>query len=179
MIELKRKAALQATTNGQVRLPFELRQKSRLRTQLTSGEDAWLMLPRGEILRGGDKLLATDGRAVEVLAAMEDVLHITCSDATALAKAAYHLGNRHVPVEVGDGYLRIAADHVLADMLKGLGATLTAMQAPFEPEGGAYGNHGNYGNYGNHLHHGGGHHHHADEPAPAARIHEYGVKNIE
>jgi urease accessory protein len=168
VIELTAKAPRCSPALGQLRLPFDLRQKSRLRTQLVSGEDAWLMLPRGNILRGGDKLLGNDARVIEVVAAMEAVIHITCADATALAKAAYHLGNRHVPVEVGDGYLRIAADHVLAQMLKGLGATLTGMQAPFEPEGGAYANHGG---------HGSAHHHHADEPAHGARIHEYPAKN--
>jgi urease accessory protein len=175
MLELQSKTQRATPASGQLRLPFDLRQKSRLRTQLVSGEDAWLMLPRGDILRGGDKLLGHDGRVIEVLAAMEEVIHITCNNATALAKAAYHLGNRHVPVEVGDGYLRIAADHVLAEMLKGLGATLTSMQAPFEPEGGAYGSHGAHG--------GGHHHHHHDsdesEPTRGARIHEYAAKNNE
>jgi urease accessory protein len=108
-------------------------------------------------------VLAADGRVVAVVAEPEAVLHVTCVDATALTKAAYHLGNRHVPVQVGDGFLRIAADHVLADMLRGLGATLTPMQAPFEPEAGAYGNYGA---------HGGGHHHH-EENGHAGRIHEY------
>jgi len=165
MIELTARAdsAARAQASGQLRLPFDLRQKSRLRTKLISGEDVWLLLPRGEILRGGDLLQAADRRVIEVLAAMEDVIHITCADAAALAKAAYHLGNRHVPVEVGNGYLRIAADHVRAEMLKGLGATLTSMQAPFEPEGGAYG---------------GGHHHHRDEVGYGARIHEYASKKF-
>ena len=143
--------------------PFELRQKSRLRTKLTSGEDTWLMLPRGEILRGGDLLAATDGRIVEVVAEQEQVLHIECANATDLARAAYHLGNRHVPVQVGNGFLRIAADHVLEEMLKGLGAKLTPMLAPFEPEAGAYGTHG------------GGHDHHG-EHYRGARIHEYIAK---
>jgi urease accessory protein len=146
-----------------LKLPFDLRQKSRLRTRLTDGEDAWLMLPRGEILRGGDKLLANDGRIVEVVAESEDVLHVQCTSAPALARAAYHLGNRHVPVQVGDGFLRIAADHVLEEMLKGLGATLTAMRAPFEPEAGAYGAAG------------GGHHHsdQSDHSGHDGKIHEY------
>lgn len=176
MVELTAKAPADSTTVAQLRLPFDQRQKSRLRTKLTDGEDAWLLLPRGEILRGGDKLQASDGRVVEVVAAMEDVMHITCASANALAKAAYHLGNRHVPVEVGDGYLRIAADHVLAEMLTGLGATLITMQAPFEPEGGAYGHTSGH----DHGHaHGGLHHHqkHEGEPARGPRIHEYASKN--
>jgi urease accessory protein len=163
MIEIKTK--LLATEGGavqaQLKLPFDLRQKSRLRTRLTDGEDAWLMLPRGEILRGGDRLLANDGRIVEVVSQTEDVLHVECTSAIALNRAAYHLGNRHVPVQVGDGFLRIAADHVLEAMLKGLGATLTAMRAPFEPEAGAYG----------------GGHQHSDEGGHSGRIHEY-TKNV-
>ena len=163
MIEISSKAVAvdadgQAKAKEQLKLPFDLRQKTRLRTQLVSGEDAWLMLPRGGILRGGDLLLAADGRVVEVVAEAEQVLHVTCVNTSELAKAAYHLGNRHVPVQVGDGFLRIASDHVLADMLRGLGATLTPMQAPFEPEAGAYG---------------GGHHHHKEEGGNGGRIHEY------
>ena len=161
MIELKTKVTdRHGVAQSQLKLPFDLRQKSRLRTRLTDGEDAWLLLPRGDILRGGDKLLGTDGRIVEVIAQPEDVLHVQCADATALARAAYHLGNRHVPVQVGDGFLRIAADHVLAEMLRGLGATVTPLHAPFEPEAGAYGA-------------AGGHHHHGDETPHRGRIHEY------
>ncbi len=162
MIEIKSKLAGGSNAaQGQLKLPFDLRQKSRLRTRLVDGEEAWLILPRGEILRGGDLLLAADGRVVEVVAETEEVLHVACINATELARAAYHLGNRHVPVQVGAGFLRIAADHVLADMLKGLGATLTPMRAPFEPEAGAYA---------------GGHHHHSDEgghSGHSGRIHEY------
>jgi urease accessory protein len=164
MIEIKTKlVASEGAAQAQLKLPFDLRQKSRLRTKLVDGEDAWLLLPRGDILRGGDKLLANDGRIVEVVSEIEDVLHVECASAMALTRAAYHLGNRHVPVQVGDGFLRIAADHVLADMLTGLGATLTTMRAPFEPEAGAYG--------------GGGGHHHSDEGGHAGRIHEY-IKSV-
>jgi len=150
--------------DARLELPFELRQKSRLRTHLDSGEDAWLILGRGEILRGGDLLVATDGRVVQVIAQPEQLLHVECDTPFALARAAYHLGNRHVPVEIGEGYLRFAADHVLEQMLIGLGARVTSLEAPFEPEAGAYGTH---------THHENGH-------APdiegkrAGRIHEYG-----
>ncbi|HTD91793.1 MAG TPA: urease accessory protein UreE [Burkholderiales bacterium] len=165
MIEIKTKLAAElhakaGAVQAQLKLPFDLRQKSRLRAKLANGEDVWLILPRGEILRGGDKLLANDGRIVEVVSQAEEVLHVVCADAAALARAAYHLGNRHVPVQVGEGFLRIAADHVLADMLTGLGATLTPMHAPFEPEAGAYGAHG-------------GAHHHSTEEGSGAKIHEY------
>jgi urease accessory protein len=142
-------------------LPFQLRQKSRFRVTLSNGEVASVVLPRGEILRGGDRLTTTDGRVVQVIAKPESLLHAECDSPHALARAAYHLGNRHVPVEVGEGYLRIAADHVLERMLTGLGARVTAVEAPFEPEAGAYAGHG----------HGTGGHHHGD--AGGARIHEY------
>ena len=164
MIEISSKLAAAGADSTVVakellELPFDLRQKSRLRTKLMSGEAVWLMLPRGDILRGGDLLLTADGRVVKVVAEPEQVLHVTCANASELAKAAYHLGNRHVPVQVGERFLRIAADHVLADMLRGLGATLVPMQAPFEPEAGAYG--------------GGHHRHHAEEGSHSGRIHEY------
>lgn len=119
-------------------LPFEERQKSRLRARLESGEEVALVLPRGKVLRGGDRVTTTDGRVVEIVGAAEKLLHI---EADSLARVAYHLGNRHVPVQVGNGFLRIAEDHVLEDMLRGLGARVTHVEAPFEPEAGAYGHH--------------------------------------
>lgn len=144
--------------SGQLRLPFDLRRKTRQRAALTTGEEVAIFLPRGEILRGGDRLLADDGRIIQVMAEEEDVLHVTCAGPRELVCAAYHLGNRHVAVQVGEGYLRIAEDHVLATMLRGLGAELIAMRAPFEPEAGAYG----------------GGHSHGGESAGKARIHAYG-----
>ena len=167
MLEIKaklkmRRDAYAVDVTGRLELTFDKRQKSRLRAQLDSGEDVALDLPRGELLRGGDLVVASDGRIVEIVAQLEQVVHAVCADAAALARAAYHLGNRHVPVQVGAGFLRIAADHVLEDMLQGLGATLERMQAPFEPEAGAYA---------------GGHHHHDEggEGGGAARIHEFGA----
>jgi len=165
MLEIKsklkiRRGAYQLEVRGQLKLPFDLRQKSRLRATLVSGEEVALMLPRGEILRGGDLVTASDGRVIEVLAQTEKLLHVECADATALARAAYHLGNRHVPVQVGENFLRLAADHVLEEMLKGLGAKVASVEAPFEPEAGAYG---------------GGHHH--EESGHAGKIHEFGVQD--
>jgi urease accessory protein len=142
--------------SDRLELPFELRQKSRLRTRLASGEEAWLLLARGEILRGGDLLLGNGGRVIEVVAQPEQLLHVECDTPEALARAAYHLGNRHVPVEVGEGYLRLACDHVLEQMLAGLGARVTSIEAPFEPEAGAYAGHT-----------------HVQDGASRARIHEY------
>ena len=142
--------------HDRLELPFELRQKSRLRTRLASGEEAWLLLDRGEILRGGDLLLTNGGRVVEVVARPEQLLHVECATPQALSRAAYHLGNRHIPVEVGNGYLRLASDHVLARMLVGLGARVTPIEAPFEPEAGAYAGHT-----------------HSEPGSAGARIHEY------
>ena len=159
MVEIKAKlkiprSAYKLDVKGQLRLAFEQRQKSRLKTRLVSGEEVALMLPRGEILRGGDLVTASDGRVIEVIAEPEKLLHI---ESDALAKLAYHLGNRHVPVQVGQGFLRIAADHVLEEMVKKLGAKVSAVEAPFEPEAGAYA---------------GGHHQH-DEMGHGGKIHEH------
>ena len=139
-------------------LPFDLRQKSRLRVRLASGQEAALMLPRGTVLRGGDRLRAEDGRIVLVVAAAEPVSLVTGGDARALTRAAYHLGNRHVALEIGPDWLRLIHDHVLDDMLRGLGMTVRVETAPFEPEGGAYG---------------GGHHHHHDRDPGHAHPHDH------
>ena len=119
-------------------LPFELRQRSRLRARLASGEEVRLMLERGTVMRGGDVVRTTDGRELQIVAAKEKLLHI---ESDQLARVAYHLGNRHVPVQVGDGFLRIEEDHVLEEMSRQLGARVSHVEAPFEPEAGAYGGH--------------------------------------
>ena len=141
-----------------LQLPFERRQKSRQRATLVSGEEVAIDLPRGQVLRGGDRVVASDGRVIEIVAQPERVLHIECETPRALVSAAYHLGNRHVPVEVGDAWLRIAYDHVLERMLQGMGAKLEILDAPFEPEAGAYG----------------AHHRHDNESGHGGRIHEFG-----
>src|SRR5262245_32873463 len=102
-------------------LPFGERSKSRLRAVLDDGSEVALFLPRGTVLRGGDLLVTEHGTFVEVKAAAESVLQVTSDDALALMRAAYHLGNRHTPVEVGRDYLRLEFDPVLADMLARLG----------------------------------------------------------
>jgi len=124
--------------SGQLSLPFELRQKRWLRTKLVSGEEVALRLPRGETLRGGDRVLASDGRVIEVVAAPEKVVQVEVDSPAMLARAAYHLGNRHVPLQVGDNFLRVAEDHVLEEMLRLLGVSIVRIEAPFEPEAGAY-----------------------------------------
>jgi urease accessory protein len=134
-------------------LPFELRQKSRLRAKLENGEEVALILPRGRVLRGGDRVTATDGREVEIVAAPEKLLHIESAE---LARVAYHLGNRHVPLQVGPNFLRIAEDHVLEEMARKLGARVSHLEAPFEPEAGAYGHQHDEMGHGGRIH---DHHH--------------------
>ena len=140
MIELTAKLAprAQGDVQGQLLLPFSLRQKRWLLAALVSGEEAALKLPRGTTLHGGDLLLAADGRVIEVIAAAERVVHVECATPIQLTRVAYHLGNRHVPVQIGNAFLRIGEDHVVEKMLLGLGAKLTLIEAPFEPESGAY-----------------------------------------
>jgi urease accessory protein len=159
MIEIKARlkiprAAYQVEVKGRLVLGFDERTKSKLRTKLESGEEVALNLPRGEVLRGGDLVTASDGRVFEVASRPEKLLHIETAE---LAKVAYHLGNRHVPVQVGKDFLRIGADHVLEDMVKKLGAKVSSIDAPFEPESGAYS---------------GGHRH--DEMGHGGKIHEFG-----
>ena len=124
--------------SGRLVLTFERRRKIRQRARLESGETVALLLRRGTNLRDGDLLATEGGRVIEVVAASEAVSTVHGDDRTALARAAYHLGNRHVPVQVGSGWLRYLADHVLDDMLRGLGLSPEAQSAPFEPESGAY-----------------------------------------
>ena len=125
----------------QLTLPFDKRQKSRLRVSLDNKEEAFLVLQRGTLLRNGDLLRANNGLIIEVRAADEEVATASTEDALLFARACYHLGNRHVPLQVGDGWLRLQRDHVLEDMVRSLGLDVRHEQAPFEPEGGAYGSH--------------------------------------
>jgi urease accessory protein len=163
MILIERRALPGQPATERLALPFELRCKSRLRTRLESGEETGLFLERGSVLRAGDHLLANDGRVVEVVAAPESVMEVASDDALLLARAAYHLGNRHVAVELKPGLLRFARDHVLGEMVRGLGLTVVECDAPFEPEAGAYGGHGG------HAH---PHGHSADGEGRGPRIHD-------
>jgi urease accessory protein len=139
MLRIESYADASAAPQARLILPFELRQKSRLLCRTEEGEEVGLFLSRGSVLRGGQRLLAHDGRIVEVLAAPERLLVVRALTAQDLARAAYHLGNRHVPVEVAGDHLKLEYDHVLEDMLRGLGLAVEQTTAPFEPEGGAYG----------------------------------------
>ena len=120
-------------------LPFHERSKSRLRITISTGEEIAISLPRGTVMRGGDALVAEDGHFIQVVADKERVLRVTASHAHDLLRAAYHLGNRHVPVEIGVDYLHLEFDAVLFDMLTHLGVCVEQAWNPFEPEHGAYG----------------------------------------
>lgn len=126
-------------------LPFELRQKSRLRATSEAGTEFALLLPRGTVLRDGDRLRAANGTLIAVQAAAEPVSTARSDDVMRFARVCYHLGNRHVPLQVGTGWLRYLADHVLDKMVEELGLTVVHEQAAFEPEAGAYHQHGQAG----------------------------------
>jgi urease accessory protein len=133
-----------ATVTEQVRcidtlvLPFELRQRARLRATCQSGREIGVHLPRGSVLRGGNRLRGSDGDEILVIAAEETVSTVHCDSSSRLVRIAYHLGNRHVNLEVGEGWVRYARDHVLDAMVAQLGGTVRFERAPFEPEAGAY-----------------------------------------
>lgn len=123
-------------------LPLEQRVKARLRVVLDDGREAGLFLDRGPILRDGDLLRAEDDSVIMVRAAPEPVSVVKTDDAHLLARACYHLGNRHAPLQIQPGEIRYQRDHVLDDMLRGLGLMPEFAELPFEPEPGAYGEHG-------------------------------------
>lgn len=150
MILLTRRTPQPATDS--VALSYDARKRSRLRLTLASGREAGIFLERGEHLQGGDRLITEDGSTVvEIVAAPEKLIEAVADSPQLFARAAYHLGNRHVPVQIlptdVGGRLRFQTDHVLAEMIRGLGCAVAEIEAPFQPEAGAYG---------------GGHHHHAD-----------------
>jgi urease accessory protein len=142
-----------------VELDWDVRQKSRFDCTDSQGRRLGVFLARGTVVRGGDVLVAEDGSMVNVVAAPEPVLVIThCPQHGTpfdLTRAAYHLGNRHVPIELKPDHLKIAPDHVLAGMLRNMHLIVKETQAAFEPEAGAYASQGH-----GHEHHGHGHEHH-------------------
>jgi urease accessory protein len=122
-----------------VTLPFQDRSKSRLKVELSNGQSLAISLARGAVMRNRDVLICEDGSYVEVIAANENVMRVTASSPLELLRAAYHLGNRHTPVEIGSDYLHLESDPVLNEMLILLGVFVEACSRPFEPEHGAYG----------------------------------------
>ena len=120
-------------------LTYDARCKNRLLLQLDNGEQAALLVERGKAWRNGEHVTVEDGREIEIVFAEESLVEATAHDPLLIARAAYHLGNRHVAVQLMPDRLRFLADHVLAAMVAGLGLKVNALSAPFEPEGGAYG----------------------------------------
>ncbi len=134
-----------------ITLDWDVRQKSRFESTDSADRQVGVFLQRGQVVRGGDVLVGEDGSLLKVVAAPQAVLRIThCPEHGTpfdLTRAAYHLGNRHVPIELQPDHLKIEPDHVLADMLRAMHLIVNEVHDPFEPENGAYGDHG------------GGHHH--------------------
>ncbi|MDR3367679.1 urease accessory protein UreE [Rhodoferax sp.] len=155
-----------------VELDWDVRQKSRFEATDSTSRQLGVFLPRGTVARGGDVLVAHDGSLIMVWAAPQAVLKITHDAAHGtpfdLIRAAYHLGNRHVPIELKPDHLKIEPDHVLADMLRAMHLVVTEVTEPFEPENGAYATGGHFGGH----HHGHEHDHdhshdHVHTPPPA------------
>ena len=154
-----------------VTLDWDVRQKSRFDATDSQGRALGVFLPRGTLVRGGDVLVCEDGSMVRVIAAPQPVLRIThCTEHGApfdLLRAAYHLGNRHVPIELKPDHLQIEPDHVLADLLRAMHLIVTEVEAPFEPEGGAYGQqHG-------HTHAPGHHHEPGHDHEHDSQVHQH------
>ncbi|ATA52960.1 urease accessory protein UreE [Variovorax boronicumulans] len=155
-----------------IELDWDVRQKSRFDATDSQGRQIGIFLPRGTAVRGGDVLVAEDGSLVRVIAAPQPVLRITHCTAHGtpfdLTRAAYHLGNRHVPIELKPDHLKIEPDHVLADMLRSMHLIVVAVEEAFEPEGGAYGaqghSHGGHSHDHDHSHDHG--HSHGSGPKP-------------
>ena len=149
-----------------VALDWDVRQKSRFDATDSTGRALGVFLPRGTLVRGGDVLVLEDGSLVRVQAAPQEVLRITAcaqhGSAFDLTRAAYHLGNRHVPIELKPDHLKIEPDHVLADLLRAMHMTVVTVHEAFEPEGGAYSSHG----------HAQGHSHDHDAHSHGAEVHD-------
>jgi urease accessory protein len=144
-----------------IELDWDVRQKSRFDATDSIGRSLGVFLPRGTVARGGDVLVAEDGSLIRVIAAPQAVLKIThCTQHGTpydLIRAAYHLGNRHVPIELKPDHLKIEPDHVLADMLRAMHLIVHAVEEAFEPENGAYAAGGHH----THVEHSHGEHSHS------------------
>jgi urease accessory protein len=162
-----------ASARGTVTLDYDARHRRRFRLVSDDGEEFLLDLPRATVLEDGDGLALSDGGWIGVTAAPERLLEVTAGSAHLLLRLAWHLGNRHLPTEISAERILIREDHVIAEMLHGLGATLRRIEAPFTPERGAYdaalphghdhehghAHHHDHDDHGQHHHHGHGHHH--------------------
>ena len=154
-----------------ITLDWDVRQKSRFESTDSAGRQVGIFLQRGQVVRGGDVLVGEDGSLLKVQAAPQAVLRITHCTAHGtpfdLTRAAYHLGNRHVPIELQADHLKIEPDHVLADMLRAMHMTVLPVSEAFEPENGAYGEHGGSSHGHGHSHpHAHATHDHAAQATP-------------
>ncbi len=138
---------------GSLTLDFDARHRRRIRLTTDQGEDVLLDLPKAIAMADGDALQLEDGRLLKVQAAAEPIVEIRHKDPHQLMRLAWHLGNRHLPVEVRDQVLRIRPDHVIEEMLHRFGAELVKLEAPFQPEGGAYSDDSHHHNNGRDGHH--------------------------
>ncbi|HEX4339583.1 MAG TPA: urease accessory protein UreE [Polyangiaceae bacterium] len=154
LVARERAERVESRVEDTLSLPYDRRLHSRQRACMDGGEHIAVMLPRGSVLRDGDVLRCEGGRLVRVRAAPECVSRITVKNAVLLARAAYHLGNRHVPTQLGNGFVAYLHDHVLDDMITRLGFTVAVVNAPFEPEPGAYGQSGEHSHHGHTHSHG-------------------------
>ena len=125
--------------SARLTVTWDLRQRSRFRARLDDGREVGVVLPRGGVLRNGDRLASDCGLEVEIRAAAETLTEARTPDPGLFARACYHMGNRHVPLQVGPGWMRFQPDHVLGAMLQALGLELATVETPFDPEAGAYG----------------------------------------
>ncbi len=148
-------------------LDFDDRHRRRMAMTGTRGLEFLLDLEEAVALRGGDALVLEDGRLIEVVAAPEPLVEIRGADPHHLVRIAWHLGNRHLPTQIVGKGLRIRRDHVIEDMVRGLGARVIVIEAPFDPEGGAY------AGGGHHDHHDHGHHKHGHDPAHHGHDHAH------
>ncbi|GCL62181.1 urease accessory protein UreE [Pseudaquabacterium pictum] len=165
-------AAVLVRRAATVQLDWDVRQKSRFDATDSQGRTLGVFLPRGTLVRGGDVLVAEDGSLVQVQAAPQPVLEVRhCTQHGSpfdLLRAAYHLGNRHVALELKPDHLKLEPDHVLADMLRQQHLIVSEALAAFEPEGGAYGSGGHGHGHGHDHGHDHAHDHgHAHPPAAA------------
>jgi urease accessory protein len=156
-------AAADSAVDEVLHLAFEQRERSRFRANLLSGLEIGVDLPPGTLIRDGQKLALDDGRVVCVEAADEVLMEVRAGDAAELARIAYHIGNRHVPLQVGEGWLRLLPDHVLRAMVERLGGAVHDVTAGFQPESGAYGH--------SHVHH------QHDDQGHGGRIHAFDARH--
>lgn len=130
----------ESATDG-VTLDYDARYRRRIALSTDAGAEVLLDLPKAVAMAEGDGLRLEEGEWLRVTAAPEALVEVRAADAHALMRLAWHLGNRHLPAEIAEGVIRIRPDHVIEAMLQGLGATLTRVSRPFQPEGGAYDEH--------------------------------------